>query len=101
MMLAEIGFDMTDPTDVFCDNSAARAWADKSQSMRKAKHIEIRFHFARECVESGQVCGVAITSAENPADIMTKPLQDQKFSKFRSVFGVKDVSSFGTPNQGE
>lgn len=101
MILAEIGVDMTKPTDVFCDSSVARGWAEMSQSMRKAKHIEIRFHFSQECVEAGWVDPLPVKSEENRADMFTKPLLVQKFAKFRHDIGVTDLHLPDTESQGE
>ena len=87
MLLAEIGLDMSKPTVVHCDNSAAREWASQTVSMRKAKHIEIRFHFSRECVEAGYVDPNAVKSDSNRADLFTKPLlrENSNASETKSV----------------
>ena len=59
-----------------------------SQSMRKAKHIEIRYHFSRECMEPGQTTYMKIDSSQNCADTLTKPLYAVKFNAFCDMIGV-------------
>ena len=83
---------MKDPTVVYCDNSAARDWTNESQSMHKAKHKDIRYHFCRECVENGFVDPEKVASENNRAHQLTKPLLRNKFQKFRDEMGVVDLS---------
>jgi hypothetical protein len=40
----------------------------------RTKHIDIRYHYARERMRSGDICVSWIPSADNTADFFTKPL---------------------------
>jgi hypothetical protein len=38
------------------------------------KHIDIRFHFIRDCIQRRQLDVVHIAGIQNVADLLTKPL---------------------------
>jgi len=54
----------------------------------RAKHIDITYHFARERVQLGQVCFEWYPTTKMVADILTKPLQRDKFARFRTDMGI-------------
>lgn len=54
----------------------------------KSKHIEIKYHFIRDCVEKGIVKLHYIPMDEQIADILTKALMKSKFEFFRDKLGV-------------
>ena len=71
------------------DNQGAMGLARNPVSHNKSKHIDIKYHFLRECVINGIIDIVHVPSSFNVADIMTKPLAKVKFSQFRKLmFGV-------------
>lgn len=92
IFLAEIGENMSAPTQMFCDNDAAISWTNNIVSMRKAKHIEVRHHYVRDCVNRGAVTVQEISSGANIADGFTKPLDKIKFEKFRDRLGVRCIN---------
>ena len=55
---------------------------------RRLKHVDIRYHFIREYVESKRVNIVYISTNEMIADILTKPLGRTKFELFRNQLGL-------------
>lgn len=58
----------------------------------RSKHIDIRFHFIRECIERGEVV-VKHVSSENPrADSLTKALFAVKFERMRRLLGIKNLN---------
>ena len=86
MLLAELGYAQTQPTEVLEDNQAAIVIAEGTVSGGgRAKHIDVRFKHAAECVRNG-ICKVRyIASAWNYADLMTKPLSPIKFRHVRDL----------------
>ncbi len=88
IFLAELGFDMCEPVTIWNDNAAANNWATAAQSMRKAKHLAIRYHFVRECTEGGVIQPKPVSSACNTADAFTKPLAIAAFETHRATIGV-------------
>ena len=54
----------------------------------RSKHIEIRYHFIRDCVQRGVVKLEYISTNEQVADILTKSLPRGKHIFFRDKMGV-------------
>ena len=54
----------------------------------RSKHIDIRYHFIRDCVQRGVVQLQYIPIEEQVADILTKALGKAKFIFFRDKLGV-------------
>lgn len=57
--------------------------------MKRAKHIDTRYHFVRCCVKGEIVEPLDVPSESNAADGFTKPLDKLKYLKFRDFIGVK------------
>ena len=53
------------------------------QMTPRSKHIALRYHFFRSEVESGNIEVVAISTAEQIADVFTKGVTFQKFEYLR------------------
>lgn len=56
------------------DNNSAIALMKNPMFHGKSKHIEIKYHFIRECVERGQIVVKRVGTLEQKADALTKPL---------------------------
>ena len=56
---------------------------------KRIKHIDLRYHFIRDVVQSKQVELFFIEGANNPADLFTKNLGRIKFLKFREQLGLE------------
>jgi hypothetical protein len=54
----------------------------------RSKHIEIIYHFIRDRIQKGAVKLQYISTDEQVADILTKPLEKGKFVFFRDKLGV-------------
>jgi hypothetical protein len=67
------------PLTLMADNQGAIALAKDNKFHSRTKHIDLRYHFIREAVENGKVKMKYIPSADNIADIFTKPLAKPKF----------------------
>ena len=83
-LCASFNLPTDQPVQIFEDNSGAIAMANNPVHYAKTKHIHIRHHFIRECVDSGRIIVTYIPTAEMTADILTKALPSPSFSKFRS-----------------
>ncbi|BAT99477.1 hypothetical protein VIGAN_10092300 [Vigna angularis var. angularis] len=53
----------------------------------RTKHIDVKLHFVRNIVEYGAIQICKITSEDNLADMLTKPLAKEKFQKCLSKIG--------------
>ena len=74
-LLERLGFAQGNPTQVFEDNTACIEWGNNVIGGReRAKHIDIRKHFAHEVIQNGKMRLVQVATALQLADIFTKPL---------------------------
>ena len=69
--------------DMYEDNEGAKPLAENPQGSHRIKHIDVRFHFLRELVRLGQVTIHSVASAEQHADVLTKPLGLEAFRRHR------------------
>ena len=73
-LLAELGFPQQTPTTLHCDNTGTVACTHDPHGHTRMKHISIRMHFIRECVNQGLIDVIHISNRFNVADLFTKPL---------------------------
>jgi hypothetical protein len=74
-LLENLGFPQNAPTPIYEDNRTCIAWAEGAiAGSDKAKHIDLRQHFIHEAVEKKILTLVTISSQNNAADLLTKPL---------------------------
>jgi hypothetical protein len=81
-------FQPDQPIPLYCDNQGAIILSKDATFHMRTKHIDTRFHFVRETVNSN-VLSISYCSTDNMiADIFTKSLACYKFSRFRSLLGI-------------
>ena len=56
-----------------------------ASSSKRTRHINIRFFFAKDCVQAGELSIEYCPTESMVADFFTKPLQGQKFLEFRKL----------------
>ena len=54
----------------------------------RTKHIDVRYHFVREIIASGDIIVSKIGTCDNPADMLTKLLPISKFEHCLDLVGV-------------
>ncbi|WVZ85132.1 LOW QUALITY PROTEIN: hypothetical protein U9M48_032084 [Paspalum notatum var. saurae] len=57
----------------------------------RTKHIDMRFHFLRDHYEKGDIDLIHVVSANQLADIFTKPLEFDAFTRLRGWRGVDNA----------
>jgi hypothetical protein len=92
LFLSSLDFPVPKPFPLICDNQGARCLADSSSSTSRSKHIDIRYHFIRNHISSGDFSTTWIPTNVNIADIMTKPLLDILFIKHRDSLGLVRIT---------
>ena len=70
---------------LYCDNQGAMALSKNPAQHQRSKHIDIKFHFVRDEIQSGSLEVNHVPSAQNVADISTKPVSRVKGEKFRAL----------------
>ncbi|XP_074328335.1 secreted RxLR effector protein 161-like [Apium graveolens] len=61
------------------------------KNLLRSKHIDVRYHFIRDCVERGEIFMKYIHTNDQKADILTKPMSSAKFEEMRRLLGVKNL----------
>lgn len=87
-LLGDCGFirpgEQARPTTLHCDNTAAIALtANQAKVSQRTKHINVRYHFIRECVANKVVQLKWVSTHDQIADILTKPLGPHIFLRLR------------------
>jgi hypothetical protein len=70
----ELGFTQKDATPLYCDNQGTVACTHDPHHHSKMKHVDIRYHFVRNCVQNRLIDVIHVAGIENIADLLTKPL---------------------------
>jgi hypothetical protein len=90
----ELGFTQSAPTPLYCDNQGTVACTHDPQAHSRMKHIDIRAHFIRDCVNKQLVDVHHIPGIENPANLLTKPLHRSIHLKWLTCISMhNDVNS--------
>lgn len=67
-----------DPVIVSCDNQSAILMSKNPVFHNRSKHIDIRYHYAREEIQKGHIEVQYLRSEEMTADVFTKALSKSK-----------------------
>src|SRR5258705_689288 len=86
-LMQELSFPITN-IDLCCDNQGAIFLASNPAQEHRSKHIDIRYHYIRECVEEKKVSLTYIPTTDQVADLMTKNLSYEKVKLFRQSLNI-------------
>ena len=90
MLSKEFGLDSSDPIHIRGDNASSINLVKNPVITQYSKHIDIKFHFIREKFNNRFIELSHVPSAENVADLMTKPAVKVKLDEFKSfLFGQR------------
>jgi hypothetical protein len=79
---------------LLCDNESAIRMADNPVAHSRTKHIDIRYHFLRDHQQKGDNEIAYVNTQNQLADIFTKPLDEETFSKLRNELNILDSQNF-------
>ena len=74
-----------EPTVLFMDNQTSIRFATEESCTPRRKHINVKYHYIREQILSGLIQPKWIPTAEQLADIFTKPLGRIAFARLRDT----------------
>ncbi|GKA58322.1 retrovirus-related pol polyprotein from transposon TNT 1-94 [Tanacetum coccineum] len=81
MKQALVDYDIRlDDIPIMCDNKGPIDLSKNPVQHSGTKHIEIRHHFLRDNVQKGNILIEKVSSEDNIADILTKPLKREPFN---------------------
>ena len=84
-LFSDLGFEQREPTTIYEDNQGCIALTENPVMHKRTKHIDIRHHFIRERVESGDIVLKYMATQHQLADMLTKPLKRHEMERLRSV----------------
>lgn len=87
-LLNELGIHVKMRSVLWCDNVGATYLTANPVFHARTKHVEIDFHFVREQVRNGFLQVQFISSKDQIADILTKPLVSTRFQTLRTKLNV-------------
>jgi hypothetical protein len=83
----EIGYQV-DQVDVCGDNQGALFLAENPSVDKRTKHIDIRYHYIKDCVEDKKIRLWFVPTYVQTADILTKNLPTPALNKLRLRLGL-------------
>ena len=90
------------------DNQSFLALVNNPEATGRTKHVDVAYHMVRDYQARGDVAFYFLSSAEMPADGLTKPLPSHSFTAFRAAVGVREDlgavargAELGDPHLGE
>ena len=89
--LVDYGIELNN-IPILCDNKGAIDLSKNPVQHARTKHIEIRHHFLRDNVQKGIISIEKVSSEDNIADILTKPLKREPFNYLRLGLGLMEPS---------
>ena len=79
-----------EPTVIYCDNQSCIKLSANLVFHDRSKHIDIRYHHIRDCVQRRIMFLSYVPTEDQDADILTKALTRRKFKFQRGRIGVAD-----------
>ena len=81
--LIAMGYKM-EPVTIYQDNQSCMALVERGRSgAERTRHIQIRYFWVKERVDTGEVLVVYLRSEDMYANVLTKPLQGSQFRRER------------------
>ncbi|XP_028086227.1 uncharacterized protein LOC114287147 [Camellia sinensis] len=86
--MKDLQFAQEEATEILVDKQSTITFAKNPVFHDRSKHIDTRYHFVKECIAKKEVQLKFVKSHDQIADIFTKPLKYEDFTKFRTLLGV-------------
>ena len=87
-LLTELGIVLPQSPLIYCDNIGATNLCSNPFFHSKMKHVAIDFHFIHEQVQNGTLRISHVSSDDQLADALTKPLPKSRFLSLKSKIGL-------------
>jgi transposase InsO family protein len=88
-LTTELGLPPSAATTIYSDSQGAIARAKNPEQHKRAKHMDIQYHYVREQVQAGSVVMPYISTELMVADVLTKPLAVDRHAALTVEMGVR------------
>ena len=78
---------------LYCDSQSAIHLSKNSTFLSRSKHIDVRYHWIRDVVDSKLLQLEKVHTGDNISDMLTKTLSRDKHLEYRTLTGMVDVST--------
>jgi len=92
-LFSEVMKEKPKAVTLFVDNNSAIALMKNAVFHGRSKHIDIKYHFIRECIERGEIMVKRVGTNEQKADALTKPLPGGKLTVMNHLLGMRELRS--------
>ena len=87
-LLQELGVKLPRAPVIYCDNVGATYLCANPVFHSRMKHVALDYHYIRNQVQSGALRVVHVSTKDQVADALTKPLPRAAFNNFANKIGV-------------
>ncbi|KAL0439185.1 UNVERIFIED_CONTAM: Retrovirus-related Pol polyprotein from transposon TNT 1-94 [Sesamum latifolium] len=85
---------IAEPVVIFCDNNGVIAQAKEPRSHYRSKHNRRRYHLLREMVSRGDCRMDRVSSAENTANPLTKPISQVAHTQHLDKMSLRSMGDW-------
>ena len=90
--MKDLKMEQVGPTTIYQDNQSSIAIANSDVSSKRTKHIDIRYHYVREKIQSEEIKIKYRETTKMAADCLTKAVGSQVLDRNRvKIFGTQPL----------
>ena len=94
-LLGELTGEEAHPPALMVDNQPTIALTKNHVLYDRSKHIDIKFHFLRDCIDGEQIVIKFVETGRQLANILTKSLRRLRFMELRKMIGMDEAKASG------
>lgn len=92
-LLNELGVKLSKQPVLYCDNMGAKSLSANPVFHSRMKHIALSYHFVRQQVQTGLLRVAFVSTDDQLADVLTKPLLRARFQTMLFKLGLSNSVS--------
>jgi hypothetical protein len=89
MVLRSLGIEVELPITIYCDNVGAIFMTENASATTRTKHVDARYHYVRELLETGFIRIIFVRSEDNKSDWFTKNVSSELYSRHMGSYIIR------------